>query len=78
MADLTPILDRIRRAKRRLALAALLPALPIVGALLMPFPDELPFTLLRWGFIALCVLVSAALVFPLSLMRRPMFILIPS
>ena len=65
MADLPPILDRIRRAKRRLALAALLPALPIVGALLMPFPDELPFTLLRWGFIALCVLVSAALVSPL-------------
>lgn len=48
-----------------MALSALIPALPILGALVIPFPDELPFTLLRWGFIALCLFLSVLLLSPM-------------
>ena len=60
-ADLTPLVEVIRRSNRSLRRKALWPVVPIVGALFMPFPDEVPFMVLRWSFIALCVFISGAL-----------------
>lgn len=61
-ADLSPFVDLVRQAKRKLRWVGLAP-LPFVGlAFLIPFPDELAFVVLRWGFATLC-LVIAGLVF---------------
>jgi hypothetical protein len=59
--DLSPFLELIRRSRRWLRRAALIPLLPLVGAVFVPFPDEVPFLVIRWGFVGLCLLISAML-----------------
>lgn len=61
-ADLGPFLELVGKSKVSLRKYALVPIVPIVGAFFIPFPDELPFTLLRYGFIGLCVAIAAMLV----------------